>query len=195
MIGVDLLAHSLLPAIVELAGDKHWRVRRAIIEYIPLLAAQLGINFFDEKLDGLCIQWLSDQVASIRDAAAVNLRCLITQFGEAWGTAHIVPSTLNLLNSAHYLYRITILNAIAEISQVIENADTRQNLVRAVCRACSDEVANVRFNAAKCLGRIAAQGDAGLNQNQIAPALKALEQDSDTDVRYYAKQALEKCSL
>ena len=47
MIGIDLLAQSLLPAIEELAEDKHWRVRLAIIEYIPLLASQLGADFFE----------------------------------------------------------------------------------------------------------------------------------------------------
>ena len=50
MIGIDLLAQSLLPAIEELAEDKHWRVRLAIIEYIPLLASQLGATFFEAKL-------------------------------------------------------------------------------------------------------------------------------------------------
>ena len=62
MIGVDLLSQSLLPAIVELAEDKHWRIRLAIIEYIPLLASQLGVAFFDEKLGSLCMGWLQDQV-------------------------------------------------------------------------------------------------------------------------------------
>jgi hypothetical protein len=46
VIGVDLLAQSLLPAIEELAEDKHWRVRLAILEHIPLLAGQLGAEFF-----------------------------------------------------------------------------------------------------------------------------------------------------
>jgi hypothetical protein len=32
------LSQSLLPAIVELAEDSKWRVRLAIIEYMPLLA-------------------------------------------------------------------------------------------------------------------------------------------------------------
>lgn len=41
VIGVELLSQSLLPAIVELAEDRQWRVRLAIIEYIPLLASQL----------------------------------------------------------------------------------------------------------------------------------------------------------
>lgn len=62
VIGIDLLSQSLLPAIVELAEDRHWRVRLAIIEYIPLLASQLGVDFFDDKLGALCMQWLGDEV-------------------------------------------------------------------------------------------------------------------------------------
>ena len=64
VIGIELLAQSLLPAIEELAEDKHWRVRLAIIDYIPLLAGQLGSNFFQEKLGPQCLKWLSDQVGS-----------------------------------------------------------------------------------------------------------------------------------
>lgn len=60
MIGVKQLSESLLPAIVELAEDGKWRVRLAIIEYMPLLAAQLGQQFFDEKLLKLCLDWLTD---------------------------------------------------------------------------------------------------------------------------------------
>lgn len=64
VIGIDLLSQSLLPAIVELAEDRHWRVRLAIIEYIPLLASQLGVGFFDDKLGSLCMQWLQDKVCT-----------------------------------------------------------------------------------------------------------------------------------
>ena len=38
VIGIQQLSQSLLPAIVELAEDQKWRVRLAIIEYMPLLA-------------------------------------------------------------------------------------------------------------------------------------------------------------
>ena len=44
VIGLELLSQSLLPAIIELAEDTQWRVRLAIINYIPLLANQL-VNF------------------------------------------------------------------------------------------------------------------------------------------------------
>ena len=56
MIGIQELSQSLLPAIVELAEDNKWRVRLAIIEHMPLLAKQLGQDFFDEKLANLCMQ-------------------------------------------------------------------------------------------------------------------------------------------
>ncbi len=58
VVGIDLLAQSLLPAIEELAEDRHWRVRLAIIEYVPLLAGQLGSEFFEEKLGPQCMKWL-----------------------------------------------------------------------------------------------------------------------------------------
>jgi serine/threonine-protein phosphatase 2A regulatory subunit A len=41
VIGVSLLSQSLIPAIAQLSDDKRWRVRLAIIEYMPLLATQL----------------------------------------------------------------------------------------------------------------------------------------------------------
>jgi len=65
LIGMDQLSHSLLPAMVELSEDRHWRVRLAIIEYIPLLASQLGQDFFDDKLKSLCMRWLEDQVRGL----------------------------------------------------------------------------------------------------------------------------------
>lgn len=65
VIGIDLLAQSLLPAIEELAEDKHWRVRLAIIEYIPLLAGQLGSEFFEAKLGPQCMKWLQDQASHV----------------------------------------------------------------------------------------------------------------------------------
>ena len=50
VIGIELLAQSLLPAIKDLAEDKHWRVRLAIVEHIPLLASQLGPDFFQVRI-------------------------------------------------------------------------------------------------------------------------------------------------
>jgi serine/threonine-protein phosphatase 2A regulatory subunit A len=79
VIGIDLLSQSLLPAIVELAEDRHWRVRLAIIEYIPLLARQLGVGFFDDKLGALCMQWLEDKVCGIHVILAYHISKIFFQ--------------------------------------------------------------------------------------------------------------------
>ncbi len=63
VIGIDLLSQSLMPAIETLADDNHWRVRLAIIRYIPLLATQLGAEVFQQQLGQQCMRWLEDQVA------------------------------------------------------------------------------------------------------------------------------------
>ena len=93
VIGVDLLAQSLLPAIVELAEDRHWRVRLAIIEYIPLLASQLGQAFFEDKLAALCLAWLGDQARARTGDATRPVRRLVAraQGGAARSTQHARP--------------------------------------------------------------------------------------------------------
>src|SRR6201995_5544998 len=91
VIGIELLSQSLLPAIVQLAEDKQWRVRLAIIEYVPLLASQLGVKFFDEKLASLCMSWLGDTVFWIWEASTQNLKKLTQVFGVEWANTSIIP--------------------------------------------------------------------------------------------------------
>lgn len=119
VIGIELLSESLLPAIVELAEDKSWRVRQAIIEYIPLLAKQLGKPFFDEQLGNLCMSWLGDTVYSIREAATVNLKKLTEVFGVEWSKVAIVPKVMGMGQHPNYLYRMTTVQAITVMSTCI----------------------------------------------------------------------------
>lgn len=113
VIGIELLSQSLLPAIVQLAEDKQWRVRLAIIEYIPLLASQLGVKFFDEQLSDLCMGWLGDTVFSIREAATQNLRKLTEVFGVNWAKDSIIPKVMAMGQHPNYLYRMTTCFAIS----------------------------------------------------------------------------------
>ena len=46
VIGVELLSDSLLPAIHLLVNEKQWRVRLAIINFMPILAQQLVCCLF-----------------------------------------------------------------------------------------------------------------------------------------------------
>lgn len=92
VIGLAMLSQSLVPAILELASDKQWRVRLAIIEFMPLLGSQLGADFFDEQLTSLCIRWMSDSVHAIRQAAVANLRKLTEVRGTHRGEREWIAS-------------------------------------------------------------------------------------------------------
>lgn len=119
-----------MPAIVQLAEDKQWRVRLAIIEYIPLLAKQLGVEFFDEKLGNLCMSWLGDTVFSIREAATQNLKKLTEVFGVEWARQTIIPKVMAMGNQTNYLYRMTTCTAITVCSQLSANATLPPPLTR-----------------------------------------------------------------
>ena len=91
LLGVELLATALLPAIEELAEDRQWRVRLAVVDCMPPLAAQLGVAFFEEKLCAMCVRWLQDCVYTIRESAIANVRKLTELFGLEWAAAHLIP--------------------------------------------------------------------------------------------------------
>ena len=63
VIGIQQLSQSLLPAIVELAEDTKWRVRLAIIEYMPLLAGKSTSLF---QMSRLSVRHLSHFLISLR---------------------------------------------------------------------------------------------------------------------------------
>lgn len=154
VIGIQQLSQSLLPAIVELAEDskvicfinyfitfcilsnlfyvlfrQQWRVRLAIIEYMPLLAGQLGVEFFDEKLNTLCMAWLVDHVYAIREAATNNLKKLVEKFGVEWAQSTVIPKVLAMARDQNYLHRMTCLFCI----NVIGNEFTDYLILANVC--------------------------------------------------------------
>ncbi|XP_045226979.1 serine/threonine-protein phosphatase 2A 65 kDa regulatory subunit A beta isoform isoform X2 [Macaca fascicularis] len=80
VIGIRQLSQSLLPAIVELAEDAKWRVRLAIIEYMPLLAGQLALSeacgqeITTKQMLPIVLKMAGDQVANVRFNVAKSLQ-------------------------------------------------------------------------------------------------------------------------
>ena len=60
------MSQSLLPSIIELSEDRQWRIRMAIINFIPTLAQQFGQQFFEERLGPVCVKFLNDFVFAVR---------------------------------------------------------------------------------------------------------------------------------
>ncbi|EFY85628.1 protein phosphatase PP2A regulatory subunit A [Metarhizium acridum CQMa 102] len=213
VIGIELLSQSLLPAIVQLAEDKQWRVRLAIIEYIPLLASQLGVKFFDEKLSNLCMGWLGDTVFSIREAATHNLKKLTEVFGVEWASEQIIPKVMGMGSHPNYLYRMTTCFAISTLATVVSINVIAKSILPMLDKMVDDDIPNIRFNVAKtysvlinALRRLPDEGTLyslekegaeivpspkgqELIQQRILPNLTKLQKDDDVDVRYFATTA------
>ncbi|GJN66706.1 protein phosphatase PP2A regulatory subunit A [Purpureocillium lilacinum] len=213
VIGIDHLSQSLLPAIVQLAEDKQWRVRLAIIEYIPLLASQLGVKFFDEKLSNLCMGWLGDTVFSIREAATHNLKKLTEVFGVEWASEQIIPKVMGMGSHPNYLYRMTTCFAISTLATVVSLDVIAKSILPMLDKMVDDDIPNIRFNVAKtysvlisALRRLPEEGTLyslekegaeitpsprgnELIQQRILPNLTKLQKDDDVDVRYFATTA------
>ncbi|KAF8140253.1 armadillo-type protein [Boletus edulis] len=197
VIDIELLSDSLLPAIIELAEDKSWRVRQAIIEYIPLLATQLGKPFFDEQLGNLCMSWLGDTVFSIREAATTNLKKLTEVFGVEWAKVAIVPKVVGMGQHPNYLYRMTTVQAITTISPSLTLPIIQTEIITPLLQLAVDPIPNIRFNVAKALEILATSFGHSLEGNEfvkqkIIPVLEQLKTDGDADVRYFSIRALQK---
>ena len=195
-----MLAKELLPAIKELAEDKHWRVRLAIIEYIPVFAQQIGTAFLfrndnageggEDMLNSLCLQWVQDPVYAIREAAANNLFHLTEIFGSSWALQYIFPRIKQLMSSPHYLYRLTVLRALSLLAPAVGEDVILGEILPIIKHATTDTVPNVRFNAAKALSPIIGTIDGVKVQSEIKPILVGLQSDPDVDVRFFAEQVL-----
>lgn len=200
LMSIDKLSNELLPAIVDLAEDKNWRVRLAIIEHIPLLARQLGKDFFEKhpKLRELCIGWLGDCVYSIREAGIANLKSLTEIFGLDWAKLHIIPQVMEMYDkSSNYLLRMTALHAIGVLSEVVGVDIVEDSFLPIVTdRASRDPVPNVRFCSAKTLSQVIPFVRQNIRESKIRPCLMNLvgESEKDKDVAYFAQQALLKLS-
>lgn len=188
VIGVDLLSQSLLPAILDLAQDGKWRIRLAIIQQIPLLADHLGRDFFTERLAGLCVGWLGDDIATIRHAAAVNLKELTALFGTEWTMASLMPPIADMRHHESYLRRLTALQACALMSTKMDPDSARLHALPMVLEMATDAVPNIRFNVAKELEKMAPVCGVQAYETQILPVLTMLMEDDDRDVRYYAEK-------
>uniref|UniRef100_A0A672R2X2 Serine/threonine-protein phosphatase 2A 65 kDa regulatory subunit A alpha isoform-like n=1 Tax=Sinocyclocheilus grahami TaxID=75366 RepID=A0A672R2X2_SINGR len=169
VIGIRQLSQSLLPAIVELAEDAKWRVRLAIIEYMPLLAGQLGVEFFDEKLNSLCMAWLVDHGSILKIAHDNNI--------------------------VHIHYRDISHYRIPALSEVCGQEITTKHMLPVVFKMSNDQVANVRFNVAKSLQKIGPVLDSNCLQTEVKPVLEKLASDQDMDVKYFAQEAISVLSL
>jgi len=200
VVGIEVLSERLLPAVVGLARYRMWRVRLAVIEHIPVLAKQLGQQYFSDRPNShaegmslleLCVEWLHDEVHSIREAAAKNLKNLAEVFGAEWAETHLIPQVASMCQSNNYLYRLTTISSCALLCEALGAGPGADRLLEIISPMASDPVPNVRFNICKAMKKMTPAMDQAAVGNRIRPMLQTMCEDPDADVKYFAGQALQ----
>jgi len=187
------LSQHLLPALFELAEDRQWRIRQAVQGHIPQLAKQLGVNYFNERLCGMCISWLNDCVFSIREAATQNLKNITVIFGVPWAKQILLPHINQQAKHRNYLYRTVALSLVSALADIFPETDVQQDLIPVVFILAVDPIANIRINAVKTLTLLIPKLDKNFVQSTIIPFLndKLLQTQKDRDVIFFANITLQ----
>jgi serine/threonine-protein phosphatase 2A regulatory subunit A len=191
---VDLagMIPAMLPTILEIAFETHWRVKVVIIKLIPSFARVLGLDEFTKKLFPLVNTWLSDQIFSVRETMAMQLGALVQLFGVDWGGQTLVPVILQFKSNQSYLIRQVTLMCITHLKGFLPLNVLVAKFLPTVLQMATDRIANVKFMVAKTLLLFWGTNDQKVNQ-QIQACIKTLCNDPDGDVKYFAWGVQLKC--
>mmetsp|Transcript_21096 Transcript_21096/g.31834 ORF Transcript_21096/g.31834 Transcript_21096/m.31834 type:complete len:183 (+) Transcript_21096:1163-1711(+) len=163
-------------------------------EYL-FLRNNLVVTFFDDRLLGLCVGWLGDDISSIREAAAKNLQELTALLGTDWSVQNLFPRVRQVMEHPSYLRRMNAVQATALMATAMDVNSAQVEVLPILMEMHYDPVPNVRFNVAKGLGIVGTVFDRSVYQGQIVPILTLMENDPDRDVRYFASKTKESLSV
>eukprot|EP00729_Bicosta_minor_P015410 gene15410-21906_t len=197
VVGKEAVTEHITSEIAVLADDPQWRVRLAICEQIPALAKSLGPDGFDTaklSLTGICMNWLLDNVYSVREAAAGIVAKLVGTFGEAWAQDKVFARLAQMGGDKPYLARLTCLIAIGQLAKDSSSDVATKTLLPIVSKLAKDVVPNVRFKAAQALQHLVSKIDKKVLAAEVKPLLETMKKDADSDVKYYSTTALANCA-
>jgi serine/threonine-protein phosphatase 2A regulatory subunit A len=186
---------ALLPALDRLSQDKGWRVRKALVQYIPSISRHFGQEFYESFLAHYMSLLLGDHYYAVREAAIEALKRLVQVFGSEWALNALFSVSASgtikrLCSNSNYLFRETALMAIERIMPLIDDPMAKERLVTLVLGLLGDRIPNVRLVACKTLEKIALDLPKNPFDEIQAELNKLTVRDEDEDVKRYASQAL-----
>jgi len=192
VLGNEAAIDAVLPTLLELSKDAKWRVRMEVVGKVSALAKLFGQEIYEKKLQTIVVSGLQDHVFSIREKACEQVCALVNTLGADWAVTQLFPPAFAIFErSTNYLHRMTALVIASNLVGVLKGPLLEKHILPIVLAACKDDVANVRFAAAKTLGKMLSELDRSVIESHVKPALASMQKDEDIDVAYFAEQALQ----
>ena len=169
--------------------DSSCRVRASIIDHMPMLAQHFGPNFFKEKLIGVYLNLLKDNVFFVRKAAIQNIHNLVLKMRFSWSSAEILPYIQQIQLDSNYSNRLTALKCYQLLLLNVDLVTLSNVLLTSVISIIDDSVPNIRFTAVKTLQQyVSSHGKDAISE--IKKSISKLLNDPDRDVRHFASTAM-----
>jgi serine/threonine-protein phosphatase 2A regulatory subunit A len=181
------IEEKILPALTTLSGDKTWRIRLAIVNFMPKLAPMIGCDLFTIKLQQVLINLLMDSVFTIREAAADSLIKLAKDsYTQVWLQDIFTEELRSFSRHERFMIRIQTVHFIMKLREEVSKETLNKNFVEVLLLLIEDPVPNIRFNVCKAIEAVYPKLTPG-NKIKCEQAVKKMESDKDFDVQYFAK--------
>ena len=187
---------SLLNKINSFLGtlqkDNKYRIRECVYDTLAKLGVRYGVEIFQNNIEGLFFNYLSDNVASVREIGIKSLFLLIQQFGNNWVINCLIPKLQNQLNQQNisYLNRMCMIHSVTVCSKFLGNKQNEEFILPIINKGLKDKIPNVRFYTIKLIGKIWNFFDEN-SKKKLKGNIKVLMNDEDNDVQYFAWKFIE----
>ncbi|MCQ2816675.1 MAG: hypothetical protein MJ252_05335 [archaeon] len=172
--------------------DAKYRIRETVYETLAKLGAHYGMDLFKSTIEPLFFNYITDNVSSVRLAGINSLKFLIEKFGSTFIVNTLIPKLMSVLQQGKtsYLNRLCAINSLAVCGEFLEHKQLNEALLPILLKSLKDKIANVRFVTIKTLQKIYKNFDSN-GKDKAVNAVKAMLNDEDADVKFYATKFME----
>ena len=184
---------SLLSSINSFLGtmqkDAQYRIRECVYDTLARLGIKYGLEIFKNNIEGLFFNYLTDNVASVREIGIKSLSALIKQFGTTWVTSSLIPKLQSHLSGQKisYLNRMCMIHSVCVCAEYLDAKQNAEFIVPILTKGLKDKIPNVRFYTIKLIEKIIKNSDSS-SKSKLEGSIKALMSDEDPDVKYFASK-------
>ena len=184
---------SLLSSINSFLGnmqkDTQYRIRECVYDTLAKLGVKYGLEVFKNNIEGLFFNYLTDNVASVRDIGIKSLSILIPQFGISWVTTGLIPKLQSHLSTPKisYLNRMCMIHSVCACAEYLDAKQNADFVVPVLNKGLKDKIPNVKFYTIKLIEKIYKYLDSS-SKSKLEGSIKALNSDEDPDVKYFASK-------
>ena len=184
---------SLISSVNSFLGtmqkDAQYRIRECVYDTLARLGINNGLDIFKNHIEGLFFNYLTDNVASVREVGIKSLSNLIKAFGPNWVTGSLIPKLQSHLSGQKisYLNRMCMIHSVCVCADYLDAKQNAEFIVPILTKGLKDKIPNVKFYTIKLIEKIKDKLDSS-SKSKLDGNIKALMTDEDPDVKYFASK-------